>query len=65
MNVYMALEKMGRAISDDTSIAQILKQIRPENGVIKLYLYEGEKKVHEKMELKKSRHEISSSRLNL
>ena len=46
-------------------MTQILKHKRPENGVIKLYLYEGEKKVHEKMELKKSRHEISSSRMNL
>lgn len=41
-NVFIALEKRGRGVSEDYTISQVLKHTRPENGVIKLYLYEGD-----------------------
>lgn len=40
-DVYLTLEKKGRAVQEDETISHILRYVKPENGVIKLYLYEG------------------------
>lgn len=64
-NVYIALEKRGRPVAEDSTMSQILKHVRPDNGLIKLYLYEGDQHSLERLELKRSRNEIgSSSRIN-
>ena len=39
-NVYITIEKKGRPIDDETTISQILKYVKPDNGLIALYLYE-------------------------
>ena len=67
-DVYIALERGGRAIGDDATMSQILKNVRPVNGVIKLYLYDLTKEqIAEKAEraqLRRSRDkEISNSNI--
>jgi hypothetical protein len=37
---YISLENKGRPVSDDSMISQVLKHTKPQNGVIKLYVYE-------------------------
>lgn len=39
MNVSVSLERGGQKINEGSTISQVLKYTRPQNGVIKLYCY--------------------------
>jgi hypothetical protein len=62
--MYIALEKKGRPVSEDSTVSQLLRHTKPTNGVIRLFLYEQtEEDSQERIELKHSRHQPSSSNI--
>lgn len=63
-DMYVALETRGHPLPEDTTISSMLKQTRPQNGVIRLYLYEQTKQSMERLDLKRSRLQNSSSTIN-
>jgi hypothetical protein len=62
--VYIALEKKGRGVAEDSTVSQLLRHTKPTNGLIRLYLYEqSEEESQERVDLKRSRNQSNSSNI--